>query len=244
LRAPGRFIVFSHFALSVLAGLGTARIVEARAGMVRGLAAAGALALSVLTLARPQTTFQPLPEADDEAEVYRWLADEPAGEPIVEFPIGPYDDFIMYHSRLHRHPIVNGYSGFLPFSHRHITATLRCYPCPAALRTLQELDVRTQLVHLGLMSKARREAIEHEIAATSSLTVARRFGETLVVTLAGAPAEPQSPETARVRLDRRQWRVTSSLGNKAVELAVDGSPATAWSTGTDLEDLHQPIAGL
>jgi hypothetical protein len=244
LRVPGRFISFSHFALSVLAGLGTARLVAARAGIVRGLAASGAVAVAVLTLARPQMTFEPLPAADDAAEVYRWLAHEPSDEPIVEFPVGPYDDFIMYHSRLHRHPIVNGYSGFLPFSHRHIAAALRCYPCTAALRALEELNVRTHLVHLNLMANPRRAAIEAQVAATPLLTVVRRFGDTLVVALAAAPAERESPTASLVPLDRSQWHVTSSLGPQGAERAVDASLATAWSTGIELDDLQQPIAGL
>jgi hypothetical protein len=244
-RVPGRFIVFGNFALSVLAGLGTARLVAARADIiVRGLVAAAALTVAVLTLTRPQMTFEPLPAGDDAAEVYRWLADEPAREPIVEFPLGPYDDFIMYHSRLHRHPIVNGYSGFLPFSHRHIAAALRCYPCPAALRALRDLNVRTHLVHLNLMANPRRAAIQGQIAATPSLTVVRRFGDTLVVSLATAPAEPESPAASPVPLDRRAWHVTSSRGPRGTERAVDASRETAWSTGLDLEDLQRPVAGL
>lgn len=244
LRVPGRFIALTHFALSVLAGLGTARMVGASRGAVRSFVATGALAAALLTLARPQVTFEPLPAADDVADVYRWLAEQPSSEPIVELPVGPYDDFIMYHSRLHRRPLVNGYSGFLPFSHRHIAASLGCYPCPAALRTLSDLNVRTHLVHLGLVSKARREALERLVTATPSLTVVRRFGDTLVVNLAAAPAAPESSPAPLARLDRGQWHVTSSRGPRAVELAVDGSTRTAWSTGIELDDLQRPVAGL
>ena len=244
LRVPGRFIVLTHFALSVLAGLGTARIAAAGSRVVRGLATVAALAAVAVTLPRPQVTFEPLPAGDAVADVHRWLAEQPASEPVVEFPLGPYDDLIMYHSRLHRHPLVNGYSGFLPFSHRLVVAALGCYPCPAALRTLADLNVRTHLVHLGLVSKTRREAIERLIASTPSLTVVRRFDDTLVVRLAAAATGTEPSPAALAALDRGQWQVSSSRGPRAVELAVDASPETAWSTGVDLDDLQRPIAGL
>ncbi len=243
LRVPGRFIVFGHFGLSVLAGLGAARIVAASPGrIVRGLATAGVLAAGLLTLARPQVTFEPMPAAG--AAVHRWLAESPSSEPIVELPLGPYDDFSMYNSRFHRRPLVNGYSGFIPFSHRHVVATVACYPCPAALRALADLNVRTHLIHLDRMSATRRQEVERLVADTPALTMVRRFDDTLVVSLADVPAEVGSPSSPLVPLDRDGWHVTSSRGPRGVDLATDASLGTAWSTGIELDDLRYPIAGL
>jgi hypothetical protein len=216
LRVPGRFIVFSHFALAVLAGLGTARLVAARTGLARGLVAAGALATASLTLARPLPAFAPLPAADDAAEVYRWLASERAPGPIVELPLGPYDDFIMYHSRLHRRPLVNGYSGFIPFGHRHIAAALRCYPCPPARSapcgtpsrktphacgassgglTTSWVPVRSTIeLRLAVAAIASRRASR---ASGSSAAGPTRLGSVRVTdaTLVGAHAGSAPPET-------------------------------------------------
>jgi hypothetical protein len=94
------------------------------------------------------------------------------------------------------------------------------------------------------MSKVRRMEIERGIAETPALTVVRRLDDTLVANLAAAEPEPEPSPAARTPLDRHGWRVTSSRGPRGAELAVDASPATAWSSGIALDDLRYPIAGL
>ena len=50
------------------------------------------------------------------AEVYQFAAALPAGAVLVEFPFGSpaWDLQFMFYQRVHRHPIVNGYSGGFP----------------------------------------------------------------------------------------------------------------------------------
>jgi hypothetical protein len=249
LRAPARAIALTHFALAVLAGFGAARLVALgrRPGHRTAL---GAIALVAATaaaaFARPRPPFEPLAGLRETPAVYRDLAAESGSAPIVEIPARLYDDVIMYHSRVHRRPIVNGYSGFLPFGHRYAIAALRCYPCPTALRTLADLDVHTHLVHLNLLPDAARATMEARIAATPSLRVVRRIGDTLLVAFTpdAASTPAASAPADQVRLPRGDWGADSSLGPDGVARALDDSYETAWSTGIALEALASPVGGL
>ncbi len=245
LRAPARAIALTHLALAVLAGMGAARVLARwRSTLARTLVGAALAALALATVGRPSVTFEPLPAARAVPEVYRWLAAQPSGGPVVEIPVSLYDDFIMYHSRIHRRPIVNGYSGFLPFGHRYIVAALRCYPCAGALDTLADLGVRTHLVHLHLVPATRRATLREEIAATPSLYVELQIGDTLVVTFTPGDEGDATARANPTPLARDGWTATSSLGDAGVGRALDGSSDTAWSTGLHLEALGSPLRGL
>ena len=246
LRAPARAIALTHFALTVLAGMGTARLLALLpATGLRRLATAAIAAAALATTSRPTVTFEPLP-ALRPTEVHRWLAEQPSRDPIVEIPVSLYDDLVMYQSRIHRRPIVNGYSGFLPFGHRYAVATLRCYPCPEALATLADLGVHTHIVHLGLLPAARRTQMEAGIAATPSLEVVRRIGDSLVLAFTPGPDTRPSARGSHdlAPLPRGSWKASSSLGPDSVARALDGSRDTAWSTGERLEALDSPFTGL
>lgn len=246
LRVPARAIALHHFALAVLAGLGAARLIAAaRPGGVRHTLTATVIGLVALTVDRPPFTFEnPPARIRTPSPVYAWLAQQEGGAPLVEFPVGRFDPLVMYQSRIHRRPVVNGYSGFLPHSYRYIRASLRCYPCPRALRVLADLDVRTHVVHLDLLRPAARRGMEERISTTPSLRVAQRFGDTLVVAFSPGQeiSTPSSDDGSR--LDPRGWHAISSRGTRGVELALDPSLATFWSTAIDLEDLRHPLAGL
>ena len=124
-----------------------------------------------------------------------------------------------------------------------VQASLRCYPCPQALRMLRDLGVRSHVVHLNRMDASARRALERELALSSHLPVAQRFDDTLVIELSPAAA-PRSRLPNGTHLDRRHWRATSSKGPRDVTLAFDSSVRTFWSTAMELEDLRHPMAGL
>jgi hypothetical protein len=245
LRAPARAIVLTHLALAGLAGMGAARLLALpRLRSWRILTGVALATLAVATVGRPAVVFEPLPAARQVPEVSRWLADEPSAAPVVEIPASSYDDLIMYNSRVHWRPMVNGYSGFLPFGHRYVVAALRCYPCPGALRALADIGVRTHLVHLHLLPAARRATIGEKIAATPSLRIERQIGDTLVVSFAPDRLPAADPPADLTPLPRGGWTATSSLGEQGAARAIDDSLDTAWTTGLRLEALRSPLRGL
>lgn len=125
-RAPARFAMIVAFALSVLAGLGAARVGRTRAGALV-LPALAALFV-VESHVRPFPLNGGLPAAGSATsahrihppalapEVYRELARLPAGAVLLEMPLGDpaYDVRAVYYSTVHWQKLVNGYSGFFP----------------------------------------------------------------------------------------------------------------------------------
>jgi hypothetical protein len=118
---------------------------------------------------------------------------------------------------------------------------LACYPCAPALAALADLDVRTHVFHLELVAPAARDAVRARIAAAPGLAVERAFGETLLLRFT-PPPRPAPPTDLRA-VPRAGWHATSSRGPADVERALDGDPATVWSTSPALDGLARPRAG-
>ncbi len=124
LRVPARFGMLTDFALVVLAAGGAAagwRWLARRLQPVPRRAVAvlvtGLLAVAVLveTAAVP-IPLDPLARAPETTAPYHWLATQPDGA-VLDLPVyfARYSRAtLMYWSTYHWHPLVEGYSGFLP----------------------------------------------------------------------------------------------------------------------------------
>jgi len=129
LRVPSRYAMVTLCCLAVLGGFGARALL--------GTGRRGRVALAVLALlALAESTSLPMPLdqslgavgyaagpgpvalADQAPEVYRRVAELPPSTVIVEFPFGSgaWDLQAVFYQRLHKHPLVNGYSGGFPAS--------------------------------------------------------------------------------------------------------------------------------
>lgn len=181
LRVPARFGMVVVFMLSVLAGYGAAALARRRTGRP-ALAALGAIFLLeathvpfVVNGMTPLRDFN-TPEArlyrpTRAPAVYHAMARQPAGSVVVELPLGPpdYDLRAMYYSRVHRHPILNGYSGLFP-------------PHYARLQTaLADIPRQPELAREALLTSGATHLILHEGAyrgtdGADTLTALRQTG--------------------------------------------------------------------
>jgi hypothetical protein len=191
---------------------------------------------------RPALRVDPMPGRDAVPPVYAALAAEPAGGPVVELPMRLESDAYTYYASFHRRPLVNGYSGVLPYSYRYVEASLACYPCAPALAALADLGVRTHVFHLELVAPAMRDDFRARIAAAPGIAVEQAFGDTLLLRFT-PPAPPAAPDDLRA-IPRTGWKATSSRGSAGAERALDDDPATAWSTAPELDTLAEPRAGM
>ncbi len=129
LRVAHRFAVIGLFFLSLLAGLGAARIARLRLGLVVVI---GLTALATRTAwTRPYPIDRPLesrglapvPEylrpATATPTIYRFARTLPATAVLVEFPFGDlgYEIRYTFFTLAHERRILNGYSGVLPRSY-------------------------------------------------------------------------------------------------------------------------------
>ncbi len=172
MRVPARFAVFVSFAVAVFAALGTDRLLERLRGRRVRIAAAAALALLlVVELAPKRVRWVPLLRREKLPPVYHWIARQDDVRALLELPVRPNwkETEAMYSSTLHWKPIANGYSGYLPPSHKEITRRMRWVPDREGLAFLRGLGISHLVIHTGQMKQepARRRlaGFERELAA-------------------------------------------------------------------------------
>jgi hypothetical protein len=149
-------------ALGVLAGFGTA-IALRRMRSPRAAAAAG---IVLLILVNGEALRAPLvyQEFGGIPQAYRILRDEPHAI-VAEMPFygGPaiFDNSIyMVYATYHRHPILNGYSGFAPTGFGALAEVMFSFPEARALEAMRKLGVTHVVVHRNTpQMRRRREAI-------------------------------------------------------------------------------------
>jgi hypothetical protein len=150
----------------VLAGYGTARMHElfttagARAATLAAVALVAAINIEALRAPFWYRDFSGIPA------IYDRLRDEPHAV-VIELPFFDRRSFFgnaeyMLYATKHRHPIVNGYSGFAPPGFDAIAQAMRGFPSDASLEMLHKLGVTHVVVH-GM--EERRPSI----AATAAL---------------------------------------------------------------------------
>jgi hypothetical protein len=165
LRDPARFGAIYTLCLAVLAAYGAARVLRRRPR--RSTLVAGALCAAVLA----ESWIRPLPVAAVPVgtavpAVYRWLAAQPPGQPVLELPIGLGNKTVwaqqaemMYDATYHWQPIVNGTGGFAPPGYKHDVALYNSFPAPASLRLLRTRRVRYVIVHRSWIGVRAADAI-------------------------------------------------------------------------------------
>ena len=153
--------------MAVLAGYGAARLLT-RLGTARAAALTGAVLIAAVNL---EALRAPLWYRDFRGipPVYDRLRDEPHAV-VVELPFYGRRAFFgnagyMINATRHRHPIVNGYSGFAPPDFDATAAAISTFPADAALELMHKLGVTHVVVHLGGGMEQRRADID----ASSSL---------------------------------------------------------------------------
>lgn len=152
MRAPGRFGLIVTFALSVLSAFAVAHLVRSHA---RGRRLAAALAV----VAAVELTVIPLDwrEAEPIAQPYRTLAMLPRG-PVVELPFWylrpdfPRHAYYMLNSTAHWHPLINGYSDYIPRDFRDNVMTVSTFPSREAFAVLEQVGARYVIFHRNFYS--------------------------------------------------------------------------------------------
>ena len=114
--------------------------------------------------------------------VYAALAAEPNAV-VAEMPVySPRNIFgnarYMLNATVHRHPIVNGYSGFMPPSYGPMQASVASFPESDALAALHALGVTHVVVHGNRMSGPRLARIAQSpalsrVASDGPITIYR-----------------------------------------------------------------------
>lgn len=164
IRAYSRAGQMALVAIAMLAGFGLAATLQ------RWPSRAGVIGLAAVVLVNAEALRAPLWWApfDGISPVYAALAAEPNAV-VAEMPVfRPRSIFgnarYMLNATVHRHPIVNGYSGFMPPSYGPMQASVASFPEADALAALHGLGVTHVVVHENWMSKPRLARIAQSSA--------------------------------------------------------------------------------
>ena len=148
--------------MGVLAGYGAARLLT-QPRTTRAAALVGALLVAAVNLEAWRAPFW-YREFGGIPSIYDRLRDEPHAV-VVELPFYDRRAFFgnapyMVNATRHRHPIVNGYSGFAPANFDTIAQAMRTFPEVAAIEAMHRLGVTHVVVHFTGGLEERRAAID------------------------------------------------------------------------------------
>jgi hypothetical protein len=157
MRVPARFAIVVIAALSVLVGFGVDWLLRRVARRFQPLMAAACVAMVVADgWAAPIATvaYSARGRAEDRSVAF-WLADRAPGA-ALHLPIHPSGEQLLdyqFMTLVHRHPIVNGFSGYVTTLVEVLGSPLSpLYDFerfPAAVRMLRSLGIRYVFVHPG-----------------------------------------------------------------------------------------------
>jgi hypothetical protein len=219
MRGAGRFVVIISLACSLLAGYALAQL-RPRLGRARWLAAGGVIAVALFLAAREPVEAVPSGIGRDAAPAYRWLAERPPGEPVLELPAkagkttcggSPSTRSTCSRAPCHWQPLLNGYTAYEPPSRYVLSALAQRLPAGDALERLVSLvDLRWVLVHRRMLDARQRAGFDVPVAALAAngLVERARFGDDVLY------------EVALARTDDRRARMLSAGDEETFE----GSP--------------------
>jgi hypothetical protein len=244
LRVPARFIVVVSLALAVLGSAGAAWLL----GRLRPrVATAVAILLGSIIMAEgyggPIWMVPFRPDQRVRADVNAWLRGRPPGG-VLELPIGgpalePFTLVYQYNTLLHRHPIVNGYSGYGYGLQDFLGGPGSPLNEPDAmagvLLGLRMIGVRYLLVHRSAFSNRPdygwpdpNRLVDAIDTAAGPGREGRRFNDVIAWTLGEPPSQLPIDETSLKPLPPSAFTATASAMPDRLWCAFDGNIDTKW----------------
>jgi hypothetical protein len=244
LRVPARFAVIVFLGLAVLAGIGAAWLL---AKLPRGprLVATAALGAAILAegwvAPMPVVAFAPL-GAESDRKAYAWLSRQPPGG-VLELPVSASvaatSTFQYQFAMLvHRHPIVNGYTGHRSSIQDFLNGAASPLFDPDeagdGLTGLRRIGVRYIVLHRGLFDDDEVAVRARMLLDEQADQIAERveFEDVTAWRLAPAASRPVADAEAFPEIPRAALRASASVQGERLGLAFDGNADTRWISGT------------
>jgi hypothetical protein len=149
-------------ALSLLAAFGAQRL-ALRAGRRQNAVLVVLGLLMLVEYASVPLRLAPVAAGEAISPVYKFLAAQPPGQPVVEMPMGApnfadQDKYVeyTYNSVYHWQPLVNGYSTFIPPDYYALVRDMQKFPSQATLARLKAWGVVFVVVHADRYKNSRQ----------------------------------------------------------------------------------------
>nr|HPQ41933.1 hypothetical protein [bacterium] len=151
MRVPARAVLMTVFALSVVFGRSVWVICHKLPWRRSGEIIAALVIVLVMLENFPNLPVTPV--RTQVPEVYSWLERLPDNVPVAEVPsfygtdLWAFSADYMMFAALHRHPVANGYSRYVPAGFPEVSRAINALPSPVAIRTLKDLGIEFVIVH-------------------------------------------------------------------------------------------------
>lgn len=206
MRVPARFGALVDFAVVTLGGLGAGwawerfepRLRAAWSGPVGPAITAAVALLLLVELGAVPVRVEPAQPAPEAAALDAWLAGQPDDGAVLHLPQSPTNQFAnaryQVESTRHWHPLVYGYSGFIPARQQELIAAFTGdlartdgslaervnFVSADNVGILQDLGVRYLVVHReGYTDEDWSAVLAHLAAASGALEAVDGFGDDL-----------------------------------------------------------------
>jgi hypothetical protein len=250
LRAVARLDMIVIVGLCVMAAVGAGRLLDRVRSGQRWSAVA---IMATLILAESWMAPLPAPRFDPagdplDADAYEYLRRSPPGG-VLEMPTS-FENLerevrYQYMTLVHRHPVVNGHTGYqtplLTFLQSGHSPFKERAQLAAAIEMMRAIGVRYLLVHPDdFENRAQGDALIIAVEAERRQVIAtRRFARTIVAALMPYEMEPGIEPSARV-IPSSVMRARASHEPDRVDLMFDGNKDTRWLTG-ERQSAHEWI---
>jgi hypothetical protein len=193
IRVTSRAGIFLALPLAMLASKGVT-LLRLRPAVVTVVGVLGLAETLIAPIPMPGWT-KVVDTREEPPLVYRWLAEETDGEPIVHLPMfdgrylwrrpGFHESVYMLYSTLHWNPMVNGYAGIEPEHYLRIRGQMMTFPAETFLDLLREIEIRYVILHRDGYGPLQRQRLESQMAELrpGSLRELAAFGDTTVFEL-------------------------------------------------------------
>lgn len=191
-RLPARLFVVAQLGLSLLAGLGAARLVQRAPRSVGWGACLAAAAFMLLRQEPVAIETMVYPVGDQVPPVYRALAQARDGRAVLELPRASWDVAAerMILSTNYWLPIVDGYSGYTPQTDDFLQAIGVQLPGAGALQRLVDMaDIGWLVVHTDKLQPDR--AARWDRPLPEGLELVGRYGSDLLIRVSRQPLQDQ-----------------------------------------------------
>jgi hypothetical protein len=173
-RVPARFGMIVGLFLTLMAGVGLARLERRSSSSVVARIAYVALVGLSLFEVRPALQLAPLPTSAP--GIYQHLAADPKAV-IVDLPLPQdgseywIDPTYLYYSTFHWHPLLNGYSGFEPPWYSRLVVASRELPGDDAVAAFKAAGAQYIVLHESFCPPGRYQEIAGAFGQRADLTL-------------------------------------------------------------------------
>ena len=246
LRVPRRAIIVTFLALTVLAAFGVRFLLERlprRPGRALAFLLCGlAVVESESYRPAPLVAFETPPSLQ---AAQAWLRTRPPGAVLSLPAIGhrqggsETDLRTMYATLTHRHPVMNGVSGFFPplywfFYYSGALESFDDYDYGDVLRGLRALGVRYVIVQTDpalVDAQKGRATLRAMRRQPDQVVTSRSFGDTTVFELPPWDGAPPASAPERPPMSRSGLAASTSHSPDELIYAFDGDTETRWLSG-------------